>query len=258
MFGLSGRSELPGVALNRLLVDLGLSASAAKAMLARMRQRGQLAARRTGRGSEYRLAGVFERGFQRIRSGPNRQAAAWTGWFHALLYQVPETDRSFRDLLRRNALLVGYGLLQQGVLIAMADHTEALAATLARQPASATVYHAELRLSVGVARTVAAQAWALPDVERVLLRHCQDLEDALADAPHAPVDPTAKTLRRFAEIVNPPMIDTLLAPDLPAELLPEDWPMGRLFELIGRLHQQYGPAVASYIEGLLGGEAQPP
>lgn len=250
VFGLAGRPELPGVVLNRVLTELGLTPAAAKTMLARMRNRGQLTTRRTGRGSWYRLAGAFERSFHRIRSGRTAEPVAWEGWFHALLYQVPETERPFRDLLRRNALLVGYGLLQQGVLIATADHTAALAATLSRKPPSATVYHAELRLNLADARTVAAQAWTLHEVDHVLREHCRQLETELAAVPPK-VDPTAHTLRRLAEIVNAPMIDTLLAPNLPAELLPADWPATRLFQLIGKVHEHYMPPARAYIEELL-------
>lgn len=250
VFGIAGRTELPGVVLNRLLIDLGLTPAAAKAMLARMRMRGQLAAQRSGRGSRYRLAGPFERSFQRIRTGHTTPPVAWPGWFHALLYQVPEAERPFRDLLRRHALLVGYGMVQQGLLIATADHTEALAVTLARRPASAIVYHAELRLTIDDARTAAAQAWALADVADVLRGHCATLETALAEIPSRN-EPSADTLRRLAEIVNAPLIDTLLAPNLPPELLPADWPMGTLYGLIGKAHQHYLPPARAYVEALL-------
>lgn len=159
---------------------------------------------------------------------------------------MPETERAFRDLLRRNALVVGYGLLQQGVLIALADHTEALTATLARRPASATVYHARLRLDLEDARVAAAQAWALRDVEQVLLGHCVRLEHDLAATPQR-IEPSAHTLRRLAEIVNAPLVDTLLAPRLPAELLPENWPLLRLYHLIGKANEHYLPPATLYV-----------
>jgi phenylacetic acid degradation operon negative regulatory protein len=251
LFAVTDRPELPGVVLNRLLVDLGMSASAAKSMLVRMRRRGQLAARRNGRGADYRMVGAFERSFQRI--GSDAAAPAWTGWFHALLYQVPETERFFRDLLRRNALLVGYGQLHQGVLIATADHTDALGPTFARRPESATVYSARLRLELADARSAAAQAWELADVARLLSAHADELAAALAAAPDR-LDPTAKTLRRYAEIINPAMIDTLLAPSLPPELLPEHWPMARLRELLGTVHRTYYPPAATYARQLLAGQ----
>lgn len=250
LFGLAGREELPGVVLNRLLVELGISPSAAKALLARMRQRGQLTATRRGRGADYRLAGAFAQSFQRIRAGASAPPARWHGSFHALLYQVPEADRAFRDLLRRNALLVGYGLLQQGVLIALTDHTDALAATTARRPPSATLYPAEMRLALPDARRAAAQAWALHDVEQRYLRHCHDLRTAL-NRSAGPPEPSAATVRLLAELVNGPLIDTLPDPNLPAELLPPRWPRGRLFELIGQLSQRYGPAAASYVRGMI-------
>jgi phenylacetic acid degradation operon negative regulatory protein len=250
LFGLVDRAELPGVVLNRLLVDLGLSPSAAKALLARMRHRGQLAATRRGRGVDYRLAGAFADSFERIRTGASAPPARWRGSFHALLYQVPEADRAFRDLLRRNAVLAGYGLLQQGVLIALTDQTEALAETLARRPPSATVYSAELRLQLPDARRAAAGAWALHDVERRYLRHCRDLRTALENSAHQP-EPSGAAVRRLAELINGPMIDTLFEPNLPAELLPTGWPRGQLFELIGQVGERYGPAAATYARRLI-------
>lgn len=250
VFGVAGTPELPGVVLNQLLVDIGMTPAAAKTMLARMRHRGQLAARRAGRGSMYRLAGPFERSFQLIRARRDAEPVAWPGWFDALLYQVPETERPFRDLLRRQALLLGYGMVQQGVLIATADHTDALAATLARRPASAIVYHAQLRLTVDDARRVAAEAWALTDVERVLLGHCARLEAAIAAVPSR-LEPSAETLRRLAEIVNAPLVDTLLVPTLPPELLPDDWPAPQLYRLIGKAYEHYLPPAAAYVQQLV-------
>lgn len=249
LFGLADGPTLPAAVLNRLLVDLGMSPAAAKAQLARMRQRGQLATTRRGRTVDYRLAGPFAESFQRIRTwAPS--SPSWDGSFHALLYQVPEAARAFRDQFRRNALLVGYGLLQQGVLIAVDDRSGALAGILADRPANATVYPARLRLSLPDARTAAATAWALPDVARRYLRHCRTLRAALADSAHRPESgPTA--VRRLAELMNAPAIDSLLAPDLPAELLPEDWPSGQLADLIGRVAERYGPAASGYVRSLV-------
>ena len=64
-------------------------------------------------------------------------------------------------------------------------------------------------------------------------------------------DPDAGTLRRLAEIVNAPLSDTLLAPNLPPELLPTDWLMGTLYRLIGKAHEHYLPPARAYVEQLL-------
>src|SRR5262245_175506 len=97
LFGVAGEPELPGVVLVGLLADVGLTASAARALIARMRGAGHVASSRRGRMVTYRLAGEMERGFHRVRDG--RRGAAWRGSFHAVLYQVPEGDRSYRDTL---------------------------------------------------------------------------------------------------------------------------------------------------------------
>ena len=97
---------------------------------------------------------------------------------------------------------------------------------------------------------MAAQAWALSEVDAVLRGHCAALEAALAEVPSRS-EPNADTLRRLAEIVNAPLIDTLLAPNLPPELLPTDWPMGTLRRLIGKAHEHYLPPARAYVEQLL-------
>src|ERR1700724_1940712 len=69
LFGVTGTDELAGVALTRLLGDLGIGAAAARQQLARMRRDGQLSASRRGRGVDYRLAGPFAATFRRLRAG---------------------------------------------------------------------------------------------------------------------------------------------------------------------------------------------
>ena len=75
-----------------------------------------------------------------------------------MLHHVPERHRAFRDRLRRVAGLLGYGALQPGVLIAVADRAADLDAALGEVPAGAEVRHARLALDApdaacrGVAR----------------------------------------------------------------------------------------------------------
>lgn len=70
LFGTSGVDELPGLALVRLLGDLGTGEAAARGLLARMRRDGQLRAVRHGRQVGYRLHGAFAAAFERLREPP--------------------------------------------------------------------------------------------------------------------------------------------------------------------------------------------
>jgi phenylacetic acid degradation operon negative regulatory protein len=248
LFGVAGRGDLPGPVLVRLLGDLGLTGSAARGLIARMQGAGQLAGERRGRTVHYRLAGDFARAFERVRDGAPTHT--WPGYFHALLYQVAEADRAFRDKLRRAAQLAGYGHLQQGVLIASTDRRGMLASALAEAPPSAQVYFARLHLDTGAAARAAAHAWDLRGLRATYQSHIRRLTAAggAATAPH----PGGPALRRYSDLLTTALVDTLRAPALPPELLPDDWPLPALRAAIGAVGRRYGPPSAAYIGELLG------
>ena len=251
LFGVTGRTELPGGALTELLIDLGLSRSAARALIARMRTAGQLASTKRGREVDYRLAGNFARGFERIKSGSERAVTPWTGSFHALLYQVPEGQRHFRDLLRRHALFTGYGIMQPGVLIALTDLSPRLAEVLALKPSGASVRVGAIALSVADAAEAAFEAWDLARVGANYRSHIASLRSALAADAELP--PSAETLKAFADLSMLPLVDTLRDPGLPPELRPADWPWAELVGLIEEVNARYWPPSIAYVKTRLPG-----
>jgi phenylacetic acid degradation operon negative regulatory protein len=245
LFHLTERSELPGVALVDLLGAFGLSPAAARQHLARMREDGQLAGRRVGRGTHYRLAGPFARVSTRLGTELAAPAPAWPGHFHALLFTVPERHRAYRDRLRRIALFVGYGLMQPGVLISVPDRAEQLAEVLAERPDDARITHATLALDTAEAARVAAAAWDLPAVADILRGHAGTIRAVLRSP--EPVGPSAQALRRYAELSNAVFIDLLDDPRLPAELRPPDWPFPELLVAMGELRDRYDPVARQYL-----------
>ncbi len=52
-----------------------------------------LTAERHGRETTYRLAGSFARGFEYLRTQTSAGPPPWDGWFHTVLYRVPEESR---------------------------------------------------------------------------------------------------------------------------------------------------------------------
>jgi phenylacetic acid degradation operon negative regulatory protein len=244
LFGVSGADELAGVALTRLLGDLGVSAGAARQQVARMCRDGQLSASRRGRGADYRLAGPFAATFRRLRSGAGRTPPPWEGYFHAVMYQVPEAHRAYRDRLRRIAQLVGYGLLQQGVLIAAQDLSGHLAAVLAEAPPGCHIQQASIGLPAADAARIARSAWDLDDVADSLRSHITALSAASDTSTTPPA--TAETLRRLEQLLNAPNVDLIRNPGLPAELLPADWPARQLADLMSQVRGLYLPAARQY------------
>jgi len=234
--------------LVRLLGDLGLSVPAARALIARMRRDGQLAATRRGRTVEYRLAGAFAESFHRIAN--RATGAPWAGCFHAVLYQVPERHRAFRDLLRRTGTFAGYGLLQQGVLISPTDRRERLEQVLARTPRDAQVHFGELRMDRAAAARAAYAAWDLGALDRIYRAHTRNLRAALAKR-GGPPPAEGRTLRRLSEVVTKPLVDLLLSTGLPAELAPEGWSRPEMEKAIDEVQQAYVPPAAAYVRRLL-------
>ncbi len=261
LFGVTGRPALPGSVLRRLLTDLGLSPDAARALLSRMCRHGQLVSEKRGRFVEYRLAGDFARGFERVRDQATARPVKWAGHFHVLLYQVPEGHRSFRDTLRRSAVLCGYGILQQGVLIAPTDRSSQLAPLLDHQPEGAQVWLSTLGLAPAEAARAAYIAWDLAGLARQYDAHIQRLSKRLADHPTGsaagtrvkpqPPEVGAELLRDYVDTLAPALIDTLREPGLPAKLLPEDWPGPKLRMMLSQFTATFGPAIQSYSELVL-------
>ena len=252
LFGMSGRAELPGHALRALLGDLGLSDDASRALLSRMRRRGQLATTRHGREASYRLAGSTARGFEYIRRRTSEQQTTdevWDGVFHTLLHSVPETHRAFRDALRRSAYLAGYGTLQPGVLVAPADYRVQLADTLVGRPEEAQLVFGQLTVDDGDAARLVEVAWDLPRVAATYAAHLAAVGDLLAPTE----DPTgAAALRAYGRTVAPALSATLAEPDVPAHLLPEGWPGQELRARLAECRDRVGRAAAARVADLVG------
>jgi phenylacetic acid degradation operon negative regulatory protein len=278
LFGTPGRSTLPGAALVALLGDLGLAPPAARRALARMREQGQLTTTRRGRQVDHHLAGAFRASVERLRDDRG-EAPPFEG-FHTLLHQVPESARSYRDRLRRAAVLVGYAPWQPGVLISPVDRSAELTEVLDDVPDGAAVVVGRLTVDGGLlgrgfpghdrrndedpsawrpdprhpgdhgsggsvtAAAMARRAWALDDLAADLRAHLPVLHAALAEPPPLP-GPDA--LRRLVQMTNAVFVDLLRDPGLPHELRPPDWPGDELRVLIGRIVAADGPAAVAHI-----------
>jgi len=252
LFGVADREMLPGPPLVQLITDCGATPSAARSVLARMRRSGALAGRRRGRTTEYALAGPALLGFQRARdTGRAHEAASapWSGSFHALLISVPERHRRHRDQLRTAAILVGYMPLRPGLMISATDAWPALADTVAALPAAATAYPARIELNPADARAAAAEAWHLDEIAVETRRLARRLEDAATGAPLAEAP---ETLRGYVDAAMPAYYHFITVPQLPAELLPDDWPLPRLVAALGEVGRRFAPGAEAYVRSVLG------
>lgn len=242
--------QLGGRALIRLLADLGLSEPAARSLLLRMRREGWLHSERAGREARYRLAPAILAAQARIEAQLRGQRPEWTGSFNGVLYEVPENARAFRDRLRRTAQLLGYATLRPGLLAATTDRWEELLSLLPAHPAASQVLRTRISLSAGDSRRVAARMWGL---DALAGRYRAVLEESRATTEQAQRhSPGAAAFRALSAATLPIYDASAEDPDLPAGLLPPDWPGDQLGPALDRAFRAFYPLIGDYLTALAG------
>jgi phenylacetic acid degradation operon negative regulatory protein len=241
-------APVPGPVLLRLLSDLGVSGPAARSLLLRMRREDWLTSERVGRQARYRLAPIVFAGQQRVERQLRGDRPAWTGSFTGALYTVPERYRSFRDRLRRSALLLGYVTLRPGLLMATTDRYDELVAELPARPPGSQLLRTKLQFSADDSRRLAAELWDLHGIAALYRRAVAEFDGRVAEVRRQPLAGPA-ALRAFASAALPLYEAGSADPDLPAELLPADWPAGDLSAAIGRAFEVFVPLVSDYLDG---------
>jgi len=250
LFSLSGSSTLPGALLVDLLGEVGPGPAAARRLLARMREQGQIESRRRPgpRGVDYALVDPFAASAKALQTWHEDPGGRWSGHFHALLHRIPEADRAYRDRFRRAAVLVGYAPLQPGVLVAVDDRADRVAVVLADLPHGARVLPSTLAMGRAEAAAAAREAWELDALGGDLTAHLAALRSAASD-PDPAAD--AATLRRLTDLTTEVYVDLVRDPGLPPELRPPDWPGDALRAELGRLAATHGPAATAYLQARL-------
>jgi phenylacetic acid degradation operon negative regulatory protein len=243
--GLRPDGALAGRALMRLLAELGLSPGAARSLLLRMRHDGWLGSERDGREAWYRLSPAIAAAQVRVERQLRGQRPPWPGYFNAVLYEIPEQARPFRDRLRRTAQFLGYVTLRPGLLISTTDRWPELGALLPDQPAGSQLLKAEVALSAQDSRAVAARRW---DLDALASRYRQVTAETQARTSRvSQLEPGAAAFRAFAAATLPVYEVTADDPDLPAELLPADWPGDQLTAALGHSLRAFYPLISDYL-----------
>lgn len=244
-----GGPGLPGPALVAVLSELGLSESAARAAILRLRRNGWLSSRRHGRQTHYAPTTAILAHQEGRREHFTAPSPPWDGRFHAVLYEVPERDRAFRDRLRRTARMLGYGHLRAGLLIAPTDRSSHLHTLMSNPPPGARLLPARIELDSHDARRLATEIWALEELSRDYGAGIEAMHEAIAAAVRdRPTGPEA--LRAFAAATQPVYQAIARDPLLPRELLPDDWPAPQLGTALAATLKALGRAASAYVDAL--------
>ncbi len=225
---------------------LGVQDKAARQAIARLRTRGWLTSTRIGRQTRWTLTEhateTLSEGATRIY-GLGREQKDWTGRWLVLLASVPERDRHLRYRLGLELSWAGFGLLRHGTWMSPWTESEAVAAPiLERLGVEAVTFDARLG-QFGSGPNLVEAAWDL-DGLRAEYQRFLDETDPLVGKNLTEVEAAAA----LADLVHQWRRFPFLDPDLPAELLPADWPGPDAVQRFSELRAALRPAAESWWE----------
>lgn len=244
--------EIKLASLTALLAVFGFDPPIVRVVMSRLKNEGWFDTRRDGRQTVYALN---ERSYRLLDEGRTRifhwRDGNWTGRWTMVVYQVPKTDRSTRDRIRKKLAWLGFGRLSSSTWIAPHD-LFAEVEFLARTEPAATLD--VLWCGTGNLqgdRELVARCWELDQLG-------QDYREFTArylamDDPKAAAEKDGKTalLERMA-IISDFRKFPFRDPQLPDELQPVDWPGAQARKLFGAVHGQLAVQANAYVASIIG------
>jgi DNA-binding transcriptional regulator PaaX len=147
------------------------------------------------------------------------------------------------------AQLLGYAMLRPGLLIATTDRSDELRSLLPVQPAGSQVLWIQVTLEADDSRRVAADLW---DLDRLANGYRAVVAEARESIDRARSAQSDHSFAAFAATTLPLFETAASDPDLPAALLPSNWPGDDVGAAIGAALEVFGPIVGQYVTDLAG------
>ncbi len=212
-----------------LLSNFGLSEQAIRSAVSRMCRSGLLKAKRANRKSYYSLTSeghsLLTKGAQRIFQ---RKESRWDGNWNIVTYSIPESMRQARDRLRLELGWMGYGALGEATWISPYDLTREVKNLLERLNIEEYVhiFSAQHQSSIDPKKIV-SHCWDLDKIHQKYADFLTEYHPKLEEhrkrlEAGETIEPSQCFVARFNlihEYRKLPFFD----PDLPLELLPDNW-----------------------------------
>jgi len=236
------RGEIGIGSLITILGNFGLSEQAIRCAVSRMCRAGLFEVRRENNKSYYSLTRegirLLESGKQRIF---DRKTNHWDGNWSVVVYSIPENRRDIRNQFRQELEWLGYGALCDATWVSpnnLAGDVEKIARKL-RIKDNVHVFSAKY-LGLTDPHNIVERCW---DLKRLHRKYTEFLNK------YRPILETYKLrlmkgeevkdeecfVARF-ELIHEYRRFPFFDPDLPVELLPENWPRAEAAEVFHTLH----------------------
>jgi phenylacetic acid degradation operon negative regulatory protein len=245
--------SLPSAALVALLAEFGVSDSAARAALSRLTRNRLLVTSRSGRRTFVRLseraAQILDEGARHIFSF-GRDREPWDGMWSLLAFSVPEENRAVRDALRKQLRWLGFAPLYDGLWLAPRDQVTEVVGLLDELGISTATAFRATAVPGSEPGGLPQRAWDLDDLRtryEAFIAVAGQLQARALAGQISPVEALVARTHVMDEWRAFPGLD----PDLPAELLPAEWPRAAARETFITTYDLLGPLAAHRVRQII-------
>ena len=233
---------LPSRALVDLLAEFDITEQSARRALNRLTRRGLLQSTRRGQtthcGIRPDALPIVRETATRIVSFGTHDERVWDGHWTVVAFSVPEARRELRHMIRTRLHLLGFATLYDGLWCSPWDEQDPVLNMVDELGiASATVMRAEINEQ---SRVQALAAWDLEALKERYVKFEQEFSPML-DASSSGELTASEALVTRTRVMDGWRNFLSLDPDLPAALLPSDWPRPQMRELFVELYDSLAP-----------------
>jgi len=243
--------------LIKLLANFNISQQSVRSAVSRMCGAGLLKVRKKGPKNYYSLTEdgitLLEEGERRIFE---RKSSSWNGYWSVVVYFIPEGKREARDKLRQELAWTGYGPLSTATWISPHDSSREVEELVKRLKIRdcVQVFRAK-HLGFSNPKTIISRCWDLDRIHKryanFIDEHRVKLDGRLARLENGEdIDPSEYFSERFRlihEYRRLPYFD----PDLPEELLPENWLRSQASAIFDEYHDMLAEKANKYFDSVL-------
>jgi phenylacetic acid degradation operon negative regulatory protein len=243
---------LPSAALIALLGDFGITPVSARAAIGRLARRGVLEASRDGRRTLYRLTADGTRALEQTQRRMTEFSAAdlnWDGQWTTVFFSLPDEQRDLRHVIRNRLRFLGYAAVYDGVYMSPhADQGQTVELLESVGVRNATILRSTVTHTSGNGDPLAA--WDLHAIAAAYAEFIAEYAPLLARVLRGQVGSAEALVARTAvkdswrELVS-------IDPELPANLLPGEWPGHRAQSVFAQIYDSLGPLAELRVRQLL-------
>lgn len=245
--------HIPSAALVELLAEFDITEPSARAALNRLTKRGLLTSSKRGRNTYYgadpTALPLLQDMFERCVAFGTKEARPWDGCWTMVAFSIPEAERQLRHGVRSRLRWLGFAALYDGLWCSPWEDNDVALSALAELGVGACTV---IRASIDEQSSLQAlSAWDLEMVRREYLEFEARFAPILEEAERGNLSASQALVER-TRVMDDWRNFLAIEPDLPSQLLPDDWPRSRMRALCFRLHDCLAPVAQERCREIFG------